>query len=114
MKIFEARDLELAKEYALNGGQALHLHKFIGNRAFAPKCFVRAVDRGEFIAHLFDQNEARLVATVRRLGVQVIKLERRGTDRQHVDLCGQPLQRAIEEAKANLDGPDQPTESPGS
>ncbi len=79
------RELRAALAHAADGGQAVHLHTIIGDRSAAPRCFVQAVDRGEL----------RLVATVRRLGVRVVVVERGGTDRQHVDLCGAPLRKAI-------------------
>ncbi|HZZ80972.1 MAG TPA: hypothetical protein VFE62_20895 [Gemmataceae bacterium] len=94
MKTFSQSQVEEAKAYALEGGQALHLHRIIVDRDKAPACFVQAVDRGEDIAHLFDQDAKRLRDTVKKLGVRVVVIEHRGTPRQHVDLCGRPLQRA--------------------
>jgi hypothetical protein len=94
MKAFQSRDVDEAKEYAMQGGQALHLHQIICDRDKAPSCFVRAVDRGEDIAHLFDQDVSRLIRTVRSLGVRIVVVEREGTPRQHVDLCGAPLRKA--------------------
>ena len=58
--------------------------------------FVAAVDRGEDIVHLFDLDEARLVATARNLGVRVIVVERPASPRQHIDLCGAALRRAVD------------------
>jgi hypothetical protein len=84
VKHFPCRDVEEAVAYAKSGGQALHTHQIIMDRARAPRCFVAAVDRGEDIAHLFDLDEVRLIATARRLGV-----------RQHIDLCGSPLRKAL-------------------
>lgn len=95
MKAFGTMDLFEAEEHAAAGGQALHLHRIIVDRRKAPRCFVAAVDRGEPIAHLFDRDELRLIATVKKLGVKVVKVERAGTPRQHVDLCGGPLRKAI-------------------
>ncbi len=94
VKIFRQSEVSEAKAHAMNGGQALHLHRIIVDRSKAPACFVLAVDRGEDIAHLFDQDVKRLRETVKKLGVKVVVIEHRGTDRQHVDLCGRPLQRA--------------------
>lgn len=94
MKSFRQGDVDEAKAYAMAGGQALHLHRIIVDRKRAPRCFVAAVDRGEDIAHLFDQDEVRLIATCRALGVNVIKVEHAGTPRQHIDLCGGPLRKA--------------------
>lgn len=92
-------ELREAEAFALAGGQALHLHRVIVNRARAPRCFVRAVDRGEDIAHLFDQDAVRLVRTAHALGVRVINVERRGGPGQHIDLCGLPLRRALSQCE---------------
>ena len=46
MKIFRQRELKEAIAHALEGHQALHLHRIIVNRGAAPKCFVRDVDAG--------------------------------------------------------------------
>lgn len=95
MKSFPCREVEEVKAYAAAGGQALHLHRIIMDRRRAPRCFVREVDVGRDIAHLFDQDEARLRATAKRLGVRVIVVERRGEPGQHIDLCGAPLRKAV-------------------
>lgn len=97
MKKFTQDQVEAAVEHARQGGQALHLHRLIVDRRKAPSCFVRAVDKGEDIAHLFDQSYFRLIATARRLGVRVILVEREGEPGQHIDLCGAPLRAAIKE-----------------
>lgn len=81
------------------GGIAIHLHRIIVNRSKAPKVFVAAIDRGEDIAHMFDQNLNRLMTTARRLGVRVVRVERKGTKYQHIDLVGSPLARAVAEAE---------------
>jgi hypothetical protein len=99
MKHFTDRQVEEAWAHAEAGGQALHTHAIICDRAKAPRCFVRAVDRGEKIAHLFDMDEARLVATARRLGVNVVVVERPGRKGMHVDLCGAPLRKALAECE---------------
>lgn len=95
MKHFTVMEVEEAIEHAAAGGQALHTHRIIVDYDKAPRCFVAAVNRGEDIAHLFDQDYFRLVKTVRRLGVRVVVVEREGTPRQHVDLCGGPLRKAL-------------------
>lgn len=91
-------DLRAALAYAAAGGQALHLHRIIGSRTRAPRCFLVEVDAGRPIAHLFDADPVRLAKTVRRLGVRVVRVERPGDPRQHVDLCGKPLARAVAES----------------
>lgn len=98
MRLFEAKEISEAIYWVLRGGQSLHLHTFIADRVKAPRVFVQAVDRGEQIAHLFDRDRARLEETARRFGVRIVAVEREGTSRQHVDLCGGPLRKAIAEA----------------
>jgi hypothetical protein len=92
---FEMRQLREAEALAAAGGQALHLHNVIVDPDRAPRCFVQAVRRGEWIAHLFDRDAERLRATARRLGVRVVSIDREGQDGQHIDLCGSPLRKAL-------------------
>lgn len=99
MKSFQTIEVDKAVAYAAAGGQALHLHRIIVNRDKAPRCFVDAVDRGEQIAHLFDRDTNRLMATAARLGVRVVYIDRAGTPNQHLDLCGAPLRKAMAECK---------------
>jgi hypothetical protein len=94
VKVFTCLEIDEALAHAAGGGQALHLHRIIPDRKAASRCFVAAVDRGEDIAHLFDLDRGRLVATAKRLGVKVVYVDRDGTDRQHIDLCGGPLRKA--------------------
>lgn len=95
MKTFPFLEIDEAKAHAAAGGQALHLHCVVFDDS--PRCFRAAVERGEDIAHLFDQDLDRLRRTARRLGVRVIVVEHQGTPRQHVDLCGGPLRKALAE-----------------
>lgn len=95
MRVFSCMEVHEAKDYAAQGGQAIHLHRIISDPARAPQCFVRAVARGEYLAHLFDQDEERLITTARKLGIRVVMVERRGQPGQHVDIMGRPLQRAL-------------------
>lgn len=98
MKIFQQREIREAYAHAAAGGQALHVFSgaFAYMQARTPNCFKGRRQ----IAHLFDQDHARLIATAQRLGVRVILVEHPGTYRQHIDLCGRPLDRAIEQANA--------------
>lgn len=90
MVSFEMKEIRKAIDYSLHGGQALHIHNMnVGHPLFK---------RYPKIAHLFDMNKNRLIATARRLGVRVIKVEREGADGQHIDLCGKPFERACQEA----------------
>lgn len=87
MKRFEMSQLRAALNYAMDGGQALHVHTMNqGHPLF---------ERYPLIGHLFDQDKKRLVHLARRLGVRVIKIEHEGTPKQHIDLCGKPFERAI-------------------
>ena len=95
MKIFQYKEIKQAIQYSKDGGQSLHLHRVIANKKKAPTCFVKSINNGQYIAHLFDQNKERLIATVKELGVNKILIEREDTDKQHVDLCGKPLEKAI-------------------
>jgi hypothetical protein len=95
MKHFAVMEVREAIAHAAAGGQSLHTHRIIVDRLRAPACFVHEVDAGRDIAHLFDRDEARLRDTVKRLGVRVVVVERRGTDSQHVDLCAGPLRKAL-------------------
>lgn len=95
MRHFTVRDVKEAQDYAAAGGQALHTHQIIVDYDKAPACFVRAVEKGEDIAHLFDQDSRRLVRTAIALGIRDILVERRGQRGQHIDLCGKPLSRAL-------------------
>lgn len=90
MKIFTQREMMEAVLFSMKGGQAIHLHSFNqGHPLFK---------RYPLIAHLFDRDEERLISTARRLGVRVIKVERKGEQAQHIDLCGKPFERACKEA----------------
>lgn len=94
MRRFEIRQIRESVEFALAGGQALHVwtpSPEWKSRPSVPLVFRRA----NLWAHLFDQDAERLVTTARQLGVKVIALERRGTRHQHIDLCGKPLERAL-------------------
>jgi len=108
MRVFQQRDVEQAIAYAAAGDQALHLHRIIADWERAPACFKIAINKGESIAHLFDQDAQRLTKTVKRFGVKVVVIEHKGTPRQHVDLCGQPLRRAKAFAEACAHADDDP------
>jgi len=95
MKLFKERELLGALEYAGDGGQALHV--FLGARRYpnAPVCFKWSDEA----AHLFDRDEGRLIRTAGELGVRKIKVQHKGTRKQHIDLCGAPLRRARRQVK---------------
>lgn len=87
--------LRAAIQEAANGGQGLMVHAPIPVMS-APECFKRAKLWGK----LYDQNAKRLVETAQSLGVNVRVLHHLGTPRQHIDLCGGPLMRAMRQADA--------------
>ena len=93
MKRFGEHELKAALAEAKAGGQALHeVGQWATVRPGCPAVF----KRGTGIAHLFDQDVDRLVLTAKGLGVRVIKVERAGKEGQHIDLCGKPLDRALD------------------
>jgi hypothetical protein len=77
------------------GGQALEQwDKSYTMTPTAPRCF-----KGKDFAKLYDDNACRLRATARRLGVRVVKIDHPGEPgKQHVDLVGRPMRRALAEA----------------
>lgn len=94
MKRFETKQIAEAVAFAAAGGQALHVcraSQFVG--PMAPACFQRSA----LFAHLIDHDRERLERTARQLGVWRVKVERVNDPMQHVDLCGQPLERALEQ-----------------
>ena len=94
MTVFQQRRLHEAFAFAAAGGQALHLidGRFAYLRRDTPQVFKNRAQ----LAHLFDQNKERLVATAKKLGVQVIRVEYPDHLRQHIDLCAGPLRRALQ------------------
>lgn len=94
MKQFEMKDIKTAKDYSLQGFQALHIHTLNNGHPL--------FKRYSRIAHLFDMNKKRLIETAKKLGVRVIKVEREGEPSQHIDLCGKPFERAVYYASLHL------------
>jgi len=80
---------------AANGGQGLLVHVAIQGMA-APGCFQRSKAWGK----LYDQDVKRLVHTATNLGVKRIVVHHQGTPKQHVDLCGAPLLKALRNTEA--------------
>ncbi len=89
MLLYTKKDLKAAYGYARAGGQALHLSGKALNNSKISKIF-----RGKEFAHLLDNNLHRLLDTAARLGVKILKIECKGTKKQHIDLVGEPLERA--------------------
>jgi hypothetical protein len=83
------------KAHVLAGGQALEKwDKSYTLAPTAPLCF-----RGRDFVKLYDQDKLRLIATARRYGVKVIKVDRPGQLHQHIDLVGAPMRRALADAE---------------
>ncbi len=99
MRLFYLREVREAKYHAKQGGQALHLMYATNWISNVPLAFKRHSKYG----HLLDANYDRLVATAKRLGVRCVVVCCPGSkDKQHVDLCGAPLKKAITEAIREL------------
>lgn len=98
VKLFQQRELKDAYAYARAGGQALHV--ISGTFAYLRNDTPAVFKNRKQIAHLIDNDVERLMATARRFGVRVIKVERAMREGQHIDLCGKPLDRAIAECQA--------------
>jgi len=81
-----------AYKFTASGGGALHLFHDPGVYPGAPPVFKKSREA----AHLLDQDLQRLREIAKALGVRVIKVSYEGTPKQHIDLCGRPLKRAIE------------------
>lgn len=64
----------------------------------APSCFEQSPVWGK----LYDQDAQRLVNMARGLGVNRVVIHHQGASRQHVDLCGEPLRRAMASAQEVL------------
>ncbi len=98
MKPFTSKEILGAYDYAAAGGQALHVVHYSGGIYHnAPACFKGTQSFG----HLIDADKDRLIATAKRLGVRRIVVSREGQRGQHVDLCGKPLERALELVDTN-------------
>lgn len=96
IQVFQQREAREAVAFALQGNVAIHLHRIIPDRKRAPGCFVKAVDRGEDIAHVFGQDAGYLRALARCVGVKIVYVHHEGTEEQHVDLCGRPLRKLLD------------------
>lgn len=96
---FPGKMSEAMIAYVAGGGQAIEKWEasYTLMQKRTPLCF-----RGKEFCKLYDADELRLIATARRLGVRVVKVDRRGDKYQHVDLIGGPMLRALAEAKTEL------------
>lgn len=95
LRLFRSNEYLAALRYVAEGGQALHVWRpplRDGKIRWpgAPRVFLRHREW----AHLFDQNKERLIETAKKLGVNVIYIHKENTIKQHIDLCGCPLEKA--------------------
>ena len=98
MKHYDKRaDLKKAIADAIAGKQSLFTHVWGLN--VGPPCFHGA----QIIGKLFDQDTCRLLKTARAIGMSKVKIDRQGTPKQHIDLVGEELNRALALAKSAED-----------
>jgi len=92
MKLFRRSQTREAIHYAIDGGQALQ--PFIKTSVFCGGCgnFFKYPQRA---ARLFDQDYKRLVETIKSFGINSVHVHLEGQDKQHVDVVGKPLERAM-------------------
>lgn len=101
MKLFTGKLTDAMHAHVAADGQALEKwDKSYTLSQKAPVCF-----RGRDFVKLYDADEVRLIATARRLGVRIVKVDRPGTPNQHVDLVGGPMRRALAEAETGVTVP---------
>jgi len=95
LKLFRMFQLDEAIAWAKEGQEALHVYRPGQLRPSRLDAFNNSATWG----HLFCQDREALIIAARHFGVQRIVIHHQGTDRQHVDLCGKPLELAIRMAK---------------
>lgn len=98
IKYFSHDEVKAALKHSSSGGVALHVFK-PSKKSNAPAVFKMCARKGQNWAHLLDQNKTRLIMTARMLGVKKVAVHREGLTTQHIDLCGWPLFKAIQEAE---------------
>jgi hypothetical protein len=101
MRLFFYNQLDEALAYSLSGETAVHLHRIVF--ANSPYCFRRCVQQGYPIAHIFSQDAELLRELAVRSGIRVVYIDKEGTARQHLDMCGQPLRHLLDELGYDLD-----------
>jgi len=83
------RDLKKAIADSVAGGQALFTH--LWTTVTGPDAYKGT----KLVGKLFDQDRERLITAAQDFGETVIVVHRLGTPKQHIDLVGGPLERAI-------------------
>lgn len=91
LRVFKVREIREARQYALDGGIAVHLHWMVFPKS--PACFKRDVNAGKPIAHVFCQSVAMLKRIARENGIREVYIDREGTPSQHVREAAQPAPR---------------------
>ena len=81
-RYFSMMELHEARAHARAGGIAVHHTGF-------------PFRKWPFTAHLFAQDNASLVAAIRRTGANPKWIQYPGTEDEHFDLMGGPLERAM-------------------
>lgn len=99
MKVFTQMELNEALKFVEEGRAkdpqiwCVHLHYIVFPKS--PYCFRRDVKEGLPIAHIFGADAETLTKLARMNGVRRVVLEREGTKRQHIDMCGAPLKSLL-------------------
>ena len=101
MKIARFHNILEAIEHSESGGVALHVWKPPRQNGEStwpgydiPGCFKKSESWG----HLLCCSLGQLEKTAKRLGISRVVVSKLGKRGQHVDLCGRPLEKAIEKA----------------
>ena len=102
-KIFRQRQLKDAMEFVANNPDkfAIHLHRIVFDNS--PGCFHKAVQSGYPIAHVFCRSLPKLIALAEDAGVKKLFVHFPRKERQHIDLCGKPLEYVLTQAGTSLE-----------
>jgi len=95
LKQFGTKQLVEAIAWAKEGHEALHVYRPGQLQPSRLDAFNNSATWG----HLFCQDREALIIAARHFGVQRVVIHHQGSDRQHVDLCGRPLELAIRMAE---------------
>ena len=93
LRRFEQSELHEAIRWAIDGNMALHVCGRLRPTRLA------VFNQSGLWAHLFCQDREGLILSARGFGVRQVVIHQEGTVRQHVDLCGRPLELAIRMAE---------------
>ena len=93
LRRFEQSELHEAIRWAIVGNMALHVCGRLRPTRLA------VFNQSGLWAHLFCQDREGLIVSARHFGVQQVIIHHEGSVRQHVDLCGRPLELAMRMAE---------------